>query len=355
VEGEAGTGNEAYAKGGRQDVRLRAVAAVAELERVLDTLEERLRDVGRVGRGLRLRFHRQDARFAWKRREGPRRWQEVGARLPEGIYRRLRIETRNRVDAIEHLIAIRASGRRVLHLLAWWLGHADHRAADRVVLVWHGEEGARVTWQFRTDGRLLRRGNFRAEAGPQAKYATDVEAVMAQTREVQGPGRIGEEVEGAVARLDAIDRRLAGVLEALRGPCRLYYNRTRDTWAFHELLGRRKSRYLDRNGLQTMLEQLPVPERGRVLEAVELLDGRRQLKRMLGVVAVLAEAACRWPGGTWQLRGMRGAKTAAAWVAGSTRTGVVARTYDGQQPQEKRTCTDPELEGEVDPECGECG
>ncbi len=101
-----------------------------------------------------------------------------------------------------------------------------------------------------------------------------------------------------------------------------------------------------------MLEQLPVPERGRVLEAVELLDGRRQLKRMLGVVAVLAEAACRWPGGTWQLRGMRGANTASAWVAGSTRTGLVARTYDGQQPQEKRTCSGPELEGEADPECG---
>jgi hypothetical protein len=104
-----------------------------------------------------------------------------------------------------------------------------------------------------------------------------------------------------------------------------------------------------------MLEQLPVPERGRVLEAVELLDGRRQLKRMLGVVAVLAEAACRWPGGTWQLRGMRGAKTASAWVAGSTRTGLVARTYDGQQPQEKSTFTDPELEGEADQECGQCG
>jgi hypothetical protein len=348
-------GNGAYAKGGSQDVRLRAVAAVAELERVLDTLEERLRDVGRVGRGLRLRFHRQDARFAWKRREGPRRWQEIGARIPEAISQRLRIETRNCVDAIEHLLAIRASGRRVLHLLGWWLAHADQGETHRVVLVWNGEDGGRVTWQFRTDGRLLRRGNFRAEAGPRAKYARDVEAVIAQARAVQGHGRRGEEVEGAVARLEAIDQRLAGYLGALRGPCRLYYNRTRDTWAFHELLGWRKSRYLDRKALQAMLEQLPVPERGRVLEAVELLDGRRQFKRMLGVAAVLAEAACRWPGGTWQLRGVRGANAASAWVAGSTRTGLVARTYDGQQPQEKSTFTGQELEREADQECGECG
>ncbi len=336
-------------------MRVRAVAAVGELERVLDTVEEKLRWVGRVGRSLRLRFPSQDARFAWKRREGPRRWQAVSARLPEEIYQRLRIETRNRVDAIEHLMEIRASGRRALHLLGWWLGHASQWGADRVLLLWTGEEGGRVTWQFQTDGRLLRRGNFRAEAGPRAKYAEDVEAIRGQVREGHALGRIGEEVAGAVARLEAIDQRLAGTLGALRGPCRLYYNRSRDTWAFHELLGRRKSRYLDRSGLGAMLEHLPVAERGRVLEAVELLDGRRRLKRMLGVVAVLTEAACRWPGGAWQLRGIRGAKAASAWVAGSTRTGLVARLYDGQPSQEKSTFDGHDSEGEMDQEGEDCG
>lgn len=348
MKGEARIGNGAYAPGGSQDVRLRAMAAVAELERVLDVLEGRLRDVGRVGRGLRLRFRRQDERFAWKRREGPRRWQEIGARIPEAIYRGLRIETRNRVDAIEHLIEIRASGRRVLHLIGWWLEHADQGETDRVVLVWHGDDGGQVTWQFRTDGRMLRRGNFRVEAGPPEKYARDVEAVMARAKGASGHGRVGEQVEGAVARLEAIDRGLAGYLGALRGACRLYQNRNRDTWAFHELLGRRHSRYLDREAVLAMVEQLPVPERGRAMEAVELLDRRRQLKRMLGVVAVMAEAACRWPGGTWQLRGVRGENTASAWVAGITRTGLVARTYHGPQAQEKSTFTGGDLEREAD-------
>jgi hypothetical protein len=354
VNREARIGTEAYAKGGSQDVRLRAVAAVAGLERVLNALEGRLLDVGRIGRGLRLRFHRQDERFAWKRREGPRRWQEIGARIPEAIYQRLRIETRNRVDAIEHLIELRASGRRVLHLVGWWLEHADQRETDRVVLVWHGEDGGQVTWQFRTDGRMLRRGNFRAEAGPPAKYARELEAVMAQARVMQGNGERVDQIEGAVAELEAIDQRLAGYLGAFRGPCRLYHNGSRDTWAFHELLGSRRSRYLDRKAVLALVEQLSLTERGRVTEAVDLLDQRRQLKRMLGVAAVLAEAACRWPGGTWQLRGMRGENTASAWVAAITRTGLVARTYDGQQPQEKSTFDGRELEREADQECGGC-
>jgi hypothetical protein len=326
----------AYAKGGRKDVRLRAVIAVRNLERGVAGITGELRRTRRIGRGIRLRYHRVKGTFEWKQRNPEGGWLWLGARMPVEVLRRVRSDTRARIRAIEELIEVRAGGRRALQLIRWCLARVESWETETLQVTWTGSGGERVTWGFGWDGRLLRRGNYRAGAGVPEKHKALVENFLVASGGAEQTRPVAEQVEELVKGLAELDRRLTDVQGTLDGGCRLYYSPTRDSWRFHQLTGKRNSRYLTLEEVVNGRKQVPMPEGASLLRGVDLLKQRRQVKRCLGLVAIVGEAACRWPSGRWQVRGVKDGNQTAVWAAVADH-GVVVRIYTGGGNAEEGT------------------
>jgi transposase-like protein len=345
--GGAVGGDPMYAKGGSKDVRLRAVAAVKQVELGVEALAVELSRTRRIGRWIRLRRHTGKGTFEWKQRNLQGGWTWLGARMPAEKLERMRSDTRARVLAAEALIDIRTAGRRAVQLAKWCLGNVEWWGSETVHMTWQGAGGERVTWQFGWDGRLFRRGNYLAAAGVPETHKAVVEDAIRRIGSAPVSYPVTAQVEEMVRGMEELDKRLAYTQSVLDGWCRLYYSATQDSWRFHRLTGRRNSRYLRLEEVLDGTKQIPMPDGAALVNGVALLRERRQVKRCLGVIATIGEAACRWPGGMWQLRGVQDGRQAARWTAIAGH-GVVVRRYD----EKKGTVADEEHRVAGEPEWG---
>lgn len=322
-----------YARGGSRDIRGRAVAAVAQIETTVAGIEEWLVDVTlgiefrRIGR-LKLRYVRREGRFGWRRRRGPRDWEEVGARVPQEIKKGLRVETRAKVDTIDRWLDARSAGLAALRMIEWCAVSGAGWTEGTVTLRWKGSVPRRVTWLCLLGGGDLRRGGVLAEDGPPTEYGDDVKRFSHGQRHGGKGGVVTAAVEGVVARLEEIDEHLRRIKEAMRGVYRLYYNRRIDAWQMRHLTGGLFTRYIGQAIPEQELEHMNVGERQLGREMGKYLAERGRIKRALRVIGTLAETAGRWPGGVWQVRGERGGGRGAGWVAMVAETGVLLRAYD---------------------------
>lgn len=345
-------GKKPYEIGGARDARRRAVAAVDELEGTLWLLDRHLRGIGLVGRLLRLRYHRQEERYHWRVRMGLHDWRYVGARVPPEVKRLIHRKTRRRVDDIELLFDIRLAGRSALRMIVWWMTEPSRWKSEYVRLVWRGEENGsargrrpEMTWLFRQDGRFSAGGTYQVKRGVPRTYRPNVESLMARLAQIpQQPGPVTKGVTHLVDRLADCDRWLETHAGKLHGGCRVYYCIEQDAWWFQEILPGGRNRYMNPDRLQAAVQDCSttrcgpcVPEvlGGVLAEARSMVERRRVIKRALRVIAVLAEGACNWPRGSWQLLGRRADREAADWVGTDDGRGVLSRVYEGSGQAEE--------------------
>jgi len=126
------------------------------------------------------------------------------------------------------------------------------------------------------------------------------------------------------------------------GRLRLYPLRQLDTWSFRQVQWRRGTTHLRIADVVEHAQRLPAQQRSHVVEGLDLLEARVGVRRVLRVIAEITEAASRWPGGTWKVRGY-GGERGTAWAAAASIRGVIGRGY----PQESaETCKQREAAGE---------
>jgi hypothetical protein len=315
-------------------MRGRAVAAVAQIETTVAGIEEWLLDVTRgmefrrIGR-LKLRYARTEGRFRWRKRLGPRDWEDLGARVPQETKKGLRVETRVKVDTIDRWLDVRSAGLAALRIIEWCAVSGAGWTDGTVTLRWKGPVPGRVTWCCLLGSGGVRKGGVLAEDGPPTQYGDDVMRFSHGQGHGSKGGPVTAAVEGIVARLEQIDEQVRRIKDAMRGVYRLYYNRRIDTWQIRQLTGGLFSRYVGQAIPGQELERMNVGERQLGREIGGYLAERARVKRALRVVSTLAEAAGRWPGGVWQVRGERGGGRGARWVAIASENGVLLREYDG--------------------------
>lgn len=334
-----------YAVDGERNVRARALEGTRRVEQAVAYLTGMLKSTRRVGRILRLRYHTRDQRFVWRmrrrrenRREGETEfvWRDIGARVPPEVRRSLSKDTVSALDGVERRMDMRQDGRAVLHVVAWLLGHGLRSVTRLVELKWEGGGQQRITWTFRPDGRMQRKGTWRTPQLPPPKYGAESDWLLGV---VDGKTELGPYATSVVRDLveasEKADVQLAQLAEAIRqqgGGVRLYRNWQRDTWGFRELLGAKKTRHLPEPMLGGRVIRMPVVERQLIWDAAEALKRRQGIRRLLRVIAELTEAAAAWPGGRWGVRGYEGEEQPAVWAVAGDASGVVGRHYGTGTP-----------------------
>lgn len=310
-----------YAIGGERDVRVRAVAAIAAIERTVQVVERELKARPRIGL-LRLRYHKRDDRFEWRWLEASRRTSPLSGGLQDERLQVLRPSTRAKVESVQRLLSVRAAAIAVLRMTEWGLGHGDKWGEQTVTLRWSSGEFRRAIWGVLLSGGIMRRGKVRPLDGVESGHAPVMETLNVGDEPQGWRGEVTEGVRCVVEEMRRIDEQLEAVQRQLRGGVRLYYCDKLDSWMLRQLMGPRLSRYLNDEVARKLLCKLLEQERGLVEKALEGIERRKRLKRVLHLVATLGEAAGHWPGGQWQLRGERGAGQAATWVATVTERGM---------------------------------
>jgi len=267
---------------------------------------------------------------------GPREWSDIGARVPDEMKRKMRPSARGKVEGVDRLLDIRAAGLTVMRLVEWCAMTGVGWRERIVTLRWRGEHvPGRVMWLFLAEGGGVRRGGLRAEGGPPTRYGDVVDGMMEGRRASEQDGPVTVGVKRAVMRLENIDARLRVIQKEVRGALRLYYDKTLDKWQIRQRMGVGATVYHGQQVPEAILRTETDADRGRIAEAVELLEQRRYLRRMLRVVVAIVTAAGRWPAGVWQIRGAQGKGEPAAWVATVAERGVMIRQY-GQDEEPER-------------------
>ncbi len=330
-----------YAKGAPRDVRLRAAGSVAKLERTLHGLDDYLRQIERVGRYFRMKYHRQHEAFAWWFKRGVRDWIYVGVRIPMPLKGRVFIRTRRHIDDIERCLDARQGGRAVLRLVRMWLTEESWWEADCVRLRWRGEPGGQVgvcsemTWAFRGQGHCTRGGTYRSVREVPATYRDVVASFGRDGSGVKTVGPLAAKVAEVVTRLETCDEQLGKCAAALRNGCRLYYKPLYDTWECMCVIIGEVPKHLSWEEVLAAVRVCgrscgpcgPRSDSDVFERAVELLVQRQRLKRVLQLVAVLAEAGGNWPGGTWHLSGYDRASSSAKWASTIDDQRALVRRY----------------------------
>lgn len=325
-----------YPVGGDRDVRVRAVMGTHRLELGVELLEKGLRAITSVGRVLRLRFHQRDQRFEWRQRIRDTRgrtmaWRVVGARVPEEIRQTLWAETRSRVDGVEQWLAMRQDARSVLNLVDWLVAHGLEWPAALLQVTWEGEgKIGRVHWTFRADGAIQQTRNWQTPARPLTAYGQATAAVVSGIDAARPRGTHAESVSRDLverhAAIDARLRKLAGLLREQHAGIRLYRVEPKDTWCFREIAYAGGTRYLRAAVVEQRAATLRPQAQSNVVEGMQLLGERVQLRRLLRVIAELTEVAGLWPGGRWKLEAIDDAgKT--LWHKTASREGILGRAY----------------------------
>lgn len=302
-----------YAIGGERDVRVRAVAAVSAVERAVHEMERQLKAIRAIGR-LRLQYDRRENRFRWRWWEAPKRARPMGARLSWEQLRGLRDSTKSKVWAVQQLLEARRAGMTVLQLAQWAMATGVDWQEQTVTLRWSRGDRRRATWGFLLSGGMMRRGNVGPMDAVESGHAEAVNRINIGPHEAWR-GEITAGVEYIVQDLQRIDESLTNAKQALRRWLRLYYSIASDTWQFRQIWGPRRSRYVSQEVLTRLMGKVTEHERGVLEQARLVMERRWRMKRLLHVLATLGEAAQRWPGGVWQLRGEQGGEKSSAWVA----------------------------------------
>ena len=310
-----------YAIGGARDVRLRAVAGVTQIERVLETVNRELRAVPRIGR-LKLRYHRRNNYFEWRWREARRRSTVAGYRFSQEQLAVLRQSTRTKVEAVQRVLDVRTAAIGVLRLIEWALDTGENWQEQTVTLRWSCGERRRAVWGFLLSGGIVRRGNVNPLDGVESGYSAEVKRLSVSVAPEGWRGEVTGAVRYAVEELCRIDDQLKGLQGSLRAWLRMYYNVGTDTWTVRQLFGPKRSRYVADEACERLMGKLIEQEREILDKAVATMRRRRRLKRLLHVVAGIGEAAQHWPGGTWQLRGEGNGEVSAVWVATALKRGM---------------------------------
>jgi hypothetical protein len=303
-----------YGMGGERDVRVRAVAGVAAIERVLQTISVELKAVPRISR-LRLYYDRRDNRFEWRWWEARWRSKRAGHRLQEEQLRGLRPSTKARVAGVQLLLDVRSAAVAVLRVAEWTLQHGPDWQEQTVTLRWAAGNMRRVVWSFLLSGGVPRRGNVQVFDGVESGHLDVVNKLNIGCEPHGWRGEMTEGVKHIVTAIQREDEELMRLQESLRGWLRLYYDGRRDSWIVRQMIGPKRSRYVSDEVCERLMENMIEGERRVLHQVKEAMQRRRRLKRVLHVLATLGEAAQKWPGGQWQLRGERGAGRSAAWVA----------------------------------------
>lgn len=288
-----------YPIGSDRDVRVRAVLGTHRLELGVNAIEEGLRSIRFVGRTLRLRYHRRDQRFFWRRRvrNGEGRtvaWEDIGVRVPEGVRQTLWAETRSRIDGAEEWMAMRQDGRSVLALVDWLAVHGIQSAVASLEMTWRGEGNVgRIHWTFRADGGIQRTQNWQTPERSVTAYGRTTAAVLSAVDVTRGRGPYTVSLDQTVVqRHAAIDKRLeelAGLLREQRAGIRLYWRSEKDAWRFHEVVSVRRTQHVRLEKVGGRAQRLAAQPRSQVLEALKLLGERGQIRRVLRLVAELTE------------------------------------------------------------------
>ena len=324
-----------YSVGGERDVRLRAVAAVAAIERVLQTIDVELKARPRISR-LRLYYDRRDKRFEWRWWKAMWRSTRAGHRLEEEQLKGLRPSTKARVAAVEQLLKVRESAVSVLRMAEVLLTRGTDWDEQTVTLRWTAGERRRVVWAFQLSGGIARRGNVEEMDGVESGYLDVVNRLNVGGQPHGWRGELTEGVTHIVKNVQAEDEKLVGLQSNLRRWLRLYYAAGRDSWVIRQMIGAKRSRHVTEEVCERLMGKVVEEERVVVEKVLEGMRRRRRLKRILHVLATLGEAAQKWPGGQWQLRGERGGGETAVWVATAGGHGVAVIKNGVAEGQGKR-------------------
>ncbi len=128
------------------------------------------------------------------------------------------------------------------------------------------------------------------------------------------------------AAIDARLRRLADLLREQQAGIRLYRVERKDTWCFREIAYAGETRHLRAAVVERRAATLTPQAQGTVVEAMQVLGERVELRRLLRVIAELTEVAGLWPGGSWKLAA-RDAAGKALWQKTASREGLLGRAY----------------------------
>lgn len=310
--------NEPYAINGSRDVRTRAVQGVAGIEWVRTLVDRQLKACSTIG-PLTLCYASQRDAFQWRLRERRRRSRSLTEADWEMVRRKCRPRTLRKMEQVKALLAVRGSAKAVLRMVEWALTYGETWREQTVTLRWACGENRRAIWGCLLSGGMIQRGQVREEDGRTSGQLQVVESFTA-TRPEQWRGEVAGGVEYAVEAINMIDRQLQEHKGQLTNFIRLYYHLQLDTWELRQITGPRKSRYLSEDTAARLAAKQPELERERVGQVVDLIGRRKRVKRLLRLIATLAEAAAYWSGGSWQLRGETAGR--AAWAATTVKHGL---------------------------------
>jgi hypothetical protein len=340
-------GGGAEKPGVEGDPRVLAVQGTHRLELALNLLDGSLQLHRKFGRLMRLYFRQRDHSYEWhylaktdatESTGTPgavswrgRAWKTLGRQVPAEILRTLHPVTRDNVLGMERSLNIRQDGRAVLHLITWLMVHGMEGTPDVIGVTWEGpEQWGRVTWSVQLDGRLMCRGNWQAQGGIPSPYSAQ-ELRFREMIRLDSPlgsyaGTVQREWVDRLAGIDQQLRRLADLLLEQRAGIRLYHYRQKDTWRFRSLNHRGEGMYLPLEQVREAAEHLGPQPRANIYDALDAIGERRQVRRILRVIGILADAGWGWRDGRWIVRGYdTGAR--GKWMAAADQTGVVGRWY----------------------------
>lgn len=309
-----------YAIGGERDVRQRAVAGIAVIERVLQAVEAELKARSRIGR-LRLYYEKRDDRFEWRWWESAKRSRRVGTCVDQERLSMLRPLAQAKVRSVQRLLEVRASARAVLRLVEWAVMSGDKWGEQTVTLRWSSGDLRRTIWLFLLSGGIVRRGAVQPLDGVESGYAAVVGRLNMGSQPQGWRGELTEGVKCVVDEIQRIDERLLELQRRLQGSVRVYYGKQRDTWMVRQIFGPQRSRHVSNKAGRGLIEKVKEGERDGLERVLEGIERRKRLKRVLHLIGVVGEAMQHWPGGQWQLRGETGDGRAAVWVATATDRG----------------------------------
>jgi len=312
------------------NLALRALSAAHTIEQGLLVCGQTLSKViafqkksREFGHSLLLRYHRLDDRFEWRRRDAiTGEWRILGARVPWNVHEKLRSGPRSAVEEIEVWQDARQDAKGLFRL---WGALCEHPVAIRlpqIRVVWTGPDTRHVqTWNFALRGhyRKTASGALQEIGGrPVSAYPSVVRDTI-RCVATEPYDRRTKALESALVRpLLETEQAIAlqaRILVEQRSRIRLYYCQRDANWGFRELVGAQRSKPLPCDYLAANLTGVGRDAvRGTVATALELIENRAVLRRLLRMVAEVAEVGNIWPAGAWQVRGYHQGAARANWV-----------------------------------------
>lgn len=331
----------------------RALAAVHQLEALRLAINNALMAIGDHGRGfsrtLRLRWHFQRRRLEWMhlaRRPCPQypgqpphevpvfpTWKHIGRWVPPWIRETLASRTRSRLEGLEHQIRLQLqvlAATRALHRL---LKQASARKGIPPVITvrWSGANGyGHLTWCYpflknRTHSQVypVPKPEKGKRPMPFPSQTAAARAFLARQTHPKFQGVRGPLVERIETLLVEPLTLSEARLQALSAQCldmrvwpRLYPT-GEDGWSICQNIPANPptTRYIPLGMVEAHLDpRRCAPAARQVLsEAHELLVRRAAIRRILLILADIAEAALLFPGGTWTVHGHDVGQKAHPW------------------------------------------